>query len=79
MIKICYILPILLSVILWGCTDNLEVPSSSTSGEGNVQIVISSSDMPEIVTRSDADNTSIESVVLFAFNSEGTLVKKMYQ
>lgn len=79
MIKICYILPILLSVILWGCTDNLEVSSSSTSGEGNVQIVISSSDMPEIVTRSDADNTSIESVVLFAFNSEGTLVKKMYQ
>lgn len=80
MIRASYIIWImLLSVHLLGCTDNLGVDKESIPGEGNVQIVISSSDMPEIVTRSDADNISIESVVLFAFNSEGTLVKKMYQ
>ena len=70
-----------MSVFLVGCSDRFEEKEVSPSGDGNVQITISTSDMPEIVTRasSDADVKTIESVVLFAFTNDGKLVKKMFQ
>lgn len=76
-----YILITILSVFLIGCADRFEENAVSPSGDGNVRITISTSDMPEIVTRasSDADVKTIESVVLFAFQEDGTLVKKMFQ
>ena len=76
-----YILITILSVFLIGCADRFEENGVSPSGDGNVQITISTSDMPEIVTRasSDADVKTIESVVLFAFTNDGKLVKKMFQ
>lgn len=82
MVKIRYILMTIFSVLWVGCTEKLEEDVVSSSGNGNVQITVSASDMPEIVTRAsaDADVNTIESVVLFAFNkTDGTLVKKVYQ
>lgn len=60
---------------LAACQDDLYTGTTGGPTEGTVDIYLSGTDMPRIVTRADDDTDNrVDHVVLFAFDADGTLL-----